>query len=111
MCLLVQVLVTFSFDVTISHVAGRSKPYNADGRRLWVTDGTEDPFTGTCLFFIKQNAQRAVTALNIHQVGEDEREGGDEEERTGREGGRGEISKTGPKSTSEGLIFQHVMNA
>ena len=54
--------------VSLSIAAGKTKPYNADGRRLWVTDGTEDPFTGTCLFFIKQNAQRAITALNIHQV-------------------------------------------
>ena len=51
-----------------SSAAGKTKPYNSDGRRLWVTDGTEDPFTGTCLFFVKQNAQRAITALNIHQV-------------------------------------------
>ena len=61
--------------MTPFYAAGKSKPYNADGRRLWITDGTEDPFTGTCLFFIKLNVQRAITALNIHQV-KREREGG-----------------------------------
>ncbi len=42
--------------------------YNANGRRLWITDGTEDAYTGTCLFFLRINIQKAITMLNIHLV-------------------------------------------
>jgi len=42
--------------------------YNANGRRLWITDGTQDEFTGTCLFFLRFNIQKPITMVNIHQV-------------------------------------------
>ncbi len=45
-----------------------SSAYNANGRRLWITDGTEDAYTGTCLFFLRINTQKAITMLNVHQV-------------------------------------------
>ena len=39
-----------------------------EGKRLWITDGTQDPFPGCCLFFIRLNPQKQITNLNIHQV-------------------------------------------
>ena len=46
----------------------QSTAYNANGRKLWITDGTVDIFTGTCLFFLRFNVQKAITMANIHQV-------------------------------------------
>lgn len=45
-----------------------SSTYNSNGRRLWITDGTIDPYTGTCLFFLRMNNSKPITMLNIHQV-------------------------------------------
>jgi dynein heavy chain len=36
-------------------------------KRLWVTDGTKDPYSGCCMFFIRPNSSKAITMLNIHQ--------------------------------------------
>lgn len=35
---------------------------------MWITDGTQDEFTGTCLFFLRFNVQKPVTMANIHLV-------------------------------------------
>ena len=45
----------------------KSAAYNAHGRRLWITDGSTDQFTGSCLFFIRPNPSKAITMVNIHQ--------------------------------------------
>lgn len=42
--------------------------YNANGRRLWITDGTVDEYTGTCLFFLRMSTAKPITMMNIHQV-------------------------------------------
>lgn len=47
---------------------GKAKAYDANGRRLFITDGTIDQFPGTCIFFLRLNVKRAITILNIHQV-------------------------------------------
>ena len=54
--------------VSFSTDKGKSSAYNAGGRRLWITDGTQDEFTGTCLFFLRFNVQKPVTMANIHLV-------------------------------------------
>lgn len=43
--------------------------YNANGRRLFITDGKYDEYTGTCLFFVRINPSKPITVMNIHQVG------------------------------------------
>ena len=49
--------------------SGTATPaYNANGRRLWITDGKTDEYTGTCLFFLRIN-NKPITMMNIHQVG------------------------------------------
>lgn len=54
---------------TATTSSGRATPsYNANGRLLWITDGTTDEYTGRCLFFLRFNASKAITMLNIHQV-------------------------------------------
>jgi len=40
----------------------------SQGERLWVTDGTKEAYTGTCLFFIRLNTNKPITMANIHQV-------------------------------------------
>ena len=45
----------------------KSTTYNAHGRKLWITDGTTDQYTGSCLFFVRLNPNKAVTMMNIHQ--------------------------------------------
>ena len=45
----------------------KSTPYNAHGRKLWITDGTTDQYTGSCLFFVRLNPNKAITMMNIHQ--------------------------------------------
>ena len=45
----------------------KSIPYNAHGRKLWITDGTTDQYTGSCLFFVRLNPNKAITMMNIHQ--------------------------------------------
>ena len=54
--------------VSFSKDKGKSSAYNAGGRRLWITDGTQDEFTGTCLFFLRFNVQKPITMANIHLV-------------------------------------------
>ena len=37
-------------------------------QRLWVTDGTQEAYTGVCLFFVRFNTSKLITMANIHQV-------------------------------------------
>jgi dynein heavy chain len=48
--------------------AGATPAYNANGRRLWITNGRDDEYTGTCLFFLRTNTQKPISLLNIHMV-------------------------------------------
>ena len=52
-----------------SNPSSASKPvtYNANGRRLWITEAKNDQYTGCCLFFLRLNLHKAITMLNIHQ--------------------------------------------
>ena len=47
--------------------APKTTPYNANGRRLWITEAKADQYTGCCLFFIRLNVHKAITMMNIHQ--------------------------------------------
>lgn len=48
-----------------------SASQRSQGERLWVTDGTKEAYTGTCLFFIRLNTNKPITMANIHQVRQD----------------------------------------
>ena len=48
--------------------ATKAPAYNANGRRLWITDGTKDEYTGHCIFFLRFNLAKSITSINIHQV-------------------------------------------
>ena len=37
--------------------------------KLFITDGTEAALTGQCVFFLRNNKEKPVTAENIHRVG------------------------------------------
>jgi len=36
--------------------------------KLFVTDGTEAALTGQCVFFLRTNVEKPITAENIHRV-------------------------------------------
>ena len=36
--------------------------------KLFLTDGTEDPIHGICVFFIRCNVNKAITNVNINNV-------------------------------------------
>ena len=36
-------------------------------RKLWITDGTKEPFTGLAIFFIR-TISRAITTSNVAEV-------------------------------------------
>jgi hypothetical protein len=36
--------------------------------KLFLTDGTEDPIHGICVFFIRTNVNKAITNVNINNV-------------------------------------------
>ena len=46
----------------------KSTAYNANGRRLWITDGTQEEYPGVCLFFLRLSPNKPITMANIHQV-------------------------------------------
>ena len=66
--------VHMSYQVyTATASSDKGQPSSASrqsqGERLWVTDGTKEAYTGTCLFFIRLNTNKPITMANIHQVG------------------------------------------
>jgi len=68
-----QVLIFFfqppkAIERTMSISAKASHSYKARGRRLWITDGTKDEYTGNCLFFIRLNTAKRITHLTVYQV-------------------------------------------
>ena len=58
----------FFFQPPSGGTGAKPQAYNANGRKLWITDGTVDAFTGTSLFFIRFNVQKPITTVNIHSV-------------------------------------------
>lgn len=55
-------------EVSKPNPGSATPSYNSNGRRLWITDGTTDEYTGTCLFFLRMNTTKPITMMNIHQV-------------------------------------------
>ena len=37
-------------------------------KKLWITDGTKEAYSGSCMFFVRPNTNKPITMLNIHQV-------------------------------------------
>ena len=63
-----ETIVTCSTVAEMQQIGLVPTPSKAQGKRVTVTDGTEFPLTGLCIYFIRPNNAKPISTANIVDV-------------------------------------------